>query len=444
MKKVFFVLFAIVLTSASLLAQDGKKELSNAKKAFSTYSLDPTNNKGKLQEAKTAIDAAMQAAEIQALAEGWLKKGEIYNEIATQIVTIRQLGIGSTDQLPKVDGDPSLIASQAFRKAFELGQKKFEKKDALRGLQIAQGNLNNLGFTAYEEQKFAAAFENFKEVLAAHEILKANAEESALKTEDDTNNQLYIAGLSALNSKNTPEAKAYFQKLYDIKYDKAAIYEAMYEIASAESSPEQAYTYLETGRTKFPDDISLLFADINHYLKLGKLDALVSKLDMAIQKEPDNVSLYTTAGSVYDNLSQRELEAGNKDKSGEYLAKSKEYFERGLQKQPDNFDALYSLGALYYNRAATMTKELNALADDISKEGIKKYDAKRKEIFDQFDLALPYFQKAEKLNPNDVNTLIALKEIYVKKDDIATSNEFKKRLETVQAGGKVEKSYFNK
>lgn len=444
MKKVFFVLFAIVFTSASLLAQDGKKELNNAKKAFSAYSLDPTNNKGKLQEAKTAIDAAIQAADVQATAEGWQKKGEIYNEIATQIVTVRQLGIGSVDQLPKVDGDPAFIASQAFRKAFELGQKKFEKKDALKGLQIAQGNLNNLGFTAYEEQKFDLAFEDFKEVLAAHDLLKANAEETALKTEDDINNQIYIAGLSALNSKKTADAKIYFQKLYDIKYAKPAIYEAMYEIASAESSPEQAYAYLETGRNQFPDDISLLFADINHYLKLGKLDVLITRLDMAIQKEPDNVTLYTTTGSVYDNLSQRELEAGNKDKSTEYLAKSKEYFERGLQKQPDNFDALYSLGALYYNRAATMTKELNALADDISKEGIKKYDAKRKEIFDQFDIALPYFQKAEKMNPNDVNTLIALKEIYVKKDDITTSNEFKKRLETVQAGGKVEKSYFNK
>ncbi len=444
MKKLFFVLFVMVFALVTTFAQDGKKDLGNAKKAFSAYSLDPTNNKSKLQEAKDAIDAAMNAPDLQASAEAWIKKGEIYNEIATQVVTIKQLGIGNADQLPKVDGDPAYMASQAFRKAFELGQKKFEKKDALKGLQIAQGNLNNLGFTAYEAQKFDLAYEDFKEVMLANEILKANGEETLLKTEEDINNQLYIAGLSALNAKKTAEAKTHFQKLYDIKYDKPAIYEAMYEISSAESTPDQAYAYLETGRNKFPDDVSLLFADINHYLRLNKLDVLVTKLESAIQQEPDNISLYTTAGSVYDNLSQRELEAGNKDKSGEYLAKSKSFFEGALQKDASNFDALYSLGALYYNRAATMTKDLNALSDDISKEGIKKYDAKRKEIFDQFDLALPYFQKAEKMDPNDVNTLIALKEIYVKKDDLTTSAEFKKRLETVQGGGKNDKPYFNK
>lgn len=439
----FLLLFAIAFAAGVAIAQDGKKEFSNAKKAFSTYNLDPNNNKAKLKEAKDAIDAAMKASENQALAEAWIKKGEIYNEIATQIITIKQIGIGNVDDLPKVDGDPSNIAGEAFLKAVELAQKKFEKKDALRGLQVAQSNLNNLGFTAYEAQQFEAAFTDFKQVLAIHEVLKTNAEESALKTEEDINNQLYITGLSALNSKNQADAKSYFQKLYDIKYDKPAIYEAMYEIMSKEGTPEQAYVYLETGRNKYPDDISLLFADINHYLRIGKLDVLISKLESAIAKEPDNISLYTTTGSVYDNLYQREFEANNVAKADEYFAKSKEYFEKALQKEPNNFDAIYSLGALYYNRAATMTKDLNKLAEDYTKEGIKKYEAKRKEIFEQFDKALPYFQRAEKLNPNDVNTLIALKEIFAKKDDLNTSNEFKKRLDTVQGGGKNEKSYFN-
>lgn len=440
MKKLFLLLLVVALASGVTFAQ---KEFGNAKKAFSAYNLDPTNNKAKLKEAKDAIDAAMNSPENQALAEAWIKKGEIYNEIATQIITIKQIGIGNVDELPKVEGDPSHIAAEAFQKGFDLAQKKFEKKDALRGLQGAQGNLNNLGFTAYEAQQFETAFTDFKKVLEIHETLKANAEESALKTEDDYNNQLYITGLAALNSNKAAEAKPFFQKLYDIKYDKPAIYEAMYDIAAKETSAEQAYSYLETGRNKYPDDVSLLFADINHYLRINKLDILITKLQTAIEKEPDNLSLYTTTGSVYDNLYQREFEAGNIEKSNEYFAKAKEFFEKALQKDPNNFDAIYSVGALYYNRAATMTKDLNKLSEDYSKEGIKKYEAKRKEIFEQFDLALPYFQRAEKLNPNDVNTLIALKEIYAKKDDLATSNEFKNRLETVQAGGKVEKSYFN-
>jgi hypothetical protein len=60
-----------------------------------------------------------------------------------------------------------------------------------------------------------------------------------------------------------------------------------------------------------------------------------------------------------------------------------------------------------------------------------------------FKTALPYFKIAEKLNPNDTNTLIALKEIFARDNDFEKSGEFKKRLETVQGGGKNESSYFN-
>ena len=45
-------------------------------------------------------------------------------------------------------------------------------------------------------------------------------------------------------------------------------------------------------------------------------------------------------------------------------------------------------------------------------------------------------------DPNDVNTLIALKEMYARQDKYDVSDEFKKRLETIQAGDKVDGSYF--
>ena len=66
----------------------------------------------------------------------------------------------------------------------------------------------------------------------------------------------------------------------------------------------------------------------------------------------------------------------------------------------------------------------------------------KNEINTLFDQALPYFQKAESLDANDMNTLIALNEIYARKEDETLSPEFKKRLDTVKAGGKNAKSYF--
>jgi hypothetical protein len=59
-----------------------------------------------------------------------------------------------------------------------------------------------------------------------------------------------------------------------------------------------------------------------------------------------------------------------------------------------------------------------------------------------FDKALPFFKKAESLAPADINTLIALKTIFERKNDSALYQEFTKRLKTLEAGGKIEKSYF--
>lgn len=447
MKRLFFGLIALVLFAGTTQAQqDPKKELKNAGRALSTYYLDPSNNKAKLKEAVDAIEVAAGSEMTNMLAETWIKKGEIYNEIATQIVTVKQVGLGNVNDLPKVE-NPALQAAMAFQKALTLAQKSYEKKDVLKGLMAVQPALYNMGIYAYEDKAFAVAFDDFQALIQAHETLKANDQKSSLDTPEAYNDQLYITGLAALNANKTDEAGTYFEKLYTMGYDKAAIYEAMYKMkmpadVKDEAGIAAAYKFLEEGRKKYGDDVSLLFAEINHFLRLGKLDELIGKLQMAIEKEPDNISLYTTLGNVFDNLYQREYAAGNKAKADEYFTKALGYYEQSLQKDPKYFDAIYSAGALYYNKAAAMTLELNKLADDYTKDGLKKYNDKKKEISAQFDLALPYFQRCETLNPNDISTLTALKEIFARRDDLEKSNEFKRRLEVVSGGGTNPEPFF--
>lgn len=439
MKKLILGLLAILLLTAAQ-AQDGKKALREAKQAFGAYNLDPTGNKAKLTEAVEQINLALEDPEIAKDPTAWASKGEIYNEVANQVVAVRQLGMGSLDELPKVD-HPAHKAAEAYLKSYELADKKWQTKDALKGFQIAQGNLSNMGIFLYEDQDFDGAFENFKMAVELHEKLQKEGEKSALDAEADYNNQLYITGLAALNAGKPDAAGEYFQKLYDMNYDKPAIYEALYKM-KVDNDVDAAYKYLEEGRKKYPDDVTLLFAEINHFLRINKLDELIGKLEQAIQKEPENVSLYSTLGNVYDNLHQGEMKEGNTEKAQEYFDKALDYYNQAVEIDPNYSDALYSIGALYYNRAASMTLELNKYADDYSKEGLKKYEELKEKIFKEFDKALPYFQKAEALNPDDVNTLIALKEIYARKDNLEMSNEFKERLDKVQAGEKIEASYF--
>ena len=140
------------------------------------------------------------------------------------------------------------------------------------------------------------------------------------------------------------------------------------------------------------------------------------------------------------NLFQSEYAAGNVDKSEEYFQESKGYYEKALELDDSLFDVQYSIGSLYYNKGVEITKIMNDLPISES----KKYDMLNKQAKELFNVSLPYFKKAEMMNPNDTNTMIALKEIFARNDDFTTSNEFKTRLETVQGGGKVDGSFFKK
>ncbi|HMQ59226.1 MAG TPA: hypothetical protein PKE06_01090 [Flavilitoribacter sp.] len=432
-------LFILLVLSASF-AQDGKKALNTASRALTAFNIDPTSNKPKLKEAVDAIREAQNSSDVNSTVKFWETKGEILNEVATQIMTVRQLGLGSMDELPVVD-NPAFEAFEAYNKAFSMAEKKFEKKDALKGLQNLQTILYSLGIYDYEDEKYEKAFQSFNAVIETHDLLKANGEASSLDDPTAFQDQLFVTGLAALNAGYKDKALPIFEKLYQTGEAKAAVYEALYTLKS-ETDREAAYKYLDEGRKKYPDEVSLLFAEINHFLALNQLDNLIGKLKTAIEKEPDNISLYTTLGNVYDNLYQKESEGGNAAKATEYFNNALDYFKQALEKDPKGFDANYSMGALYYNKAAAMTQELQKLDGDYTKEGIRKYEEKKKEIFQEFDKAMPYFKKAESLDPNDANTLIALKEIFARKDDLATSNEIKKRLDVVQAGGKNDSSFF--
>lgn len=456
MKKLIFSCLAfLVLTFAAQAQEDPSRALKKAGNALKTFELDQTANLDKLHEAVDMISIAAAAEETMSNPATWQTQGDIYNAIANQMVSVRQLNIGSLDALPQVD-EPAAVAFTAYSKALEMAEKKFQRKDALKGIRAVQTNLNNMGIYAYEEGQFAASYTNFNAVLDAHNLLTAEGMESLLENETAVGDQQYLAGLAALNANMIDKAGPLFTALKDAGTDKPAIYEALYKIEAAdaldpnsslsdeekETVMEAAYANLAEGRERYPDDVSILFAEINHFLRINKLDVLIEKLETAIEKEPDNISLYTTMGNVYDNLYQKSAGEGNEEEATANFDKALEYYDQALAKDPNYTDATYAIGALHFNRAASMTKELSTLADDFSKEGQRKYEALEAEVAGVFDTALPFFIEVEKKTPNDINTLIALKEIYARKNDFQTSNEFKARLETVQAGGAVSGSYF--
>lgn len=445
MRKFVFSLFVLFLISASAaFAQDGWSSYADARSMMNSYELDPANNKDKLIAAVPEIEKAMDnisTVKDKKQARVYLQAGEIYSTLAGLDLVSKSMDPNYISSSP----DAALKAFNAYKKAFKVAQKGFEQKDALEGL---FNNINNLNAYAAEEfsnSRFNTAYVGFSSITETVDMLEKNDYgKSPFETEEAAQELAYAAGLSAVNAGMKQQAEDIFVRLKDEGYQNASVYESLYRIY-LDSDKEKAVAYLREGRKAFPKDKGLLYAEINYALQNNELEGLVSKLEEAIADDPENVSLYTTMGFVNDNLFQRELEAGNQEKAQTYFDKAMKNYEAALKVDDTNADAIYSIGALYYNKAAVMSQELVAMEDDFSKEGIRKYEAKQAEILGLFDKALPHFKRAETLKPNDQNVMIALKEIYAKKgspEDLKISQEFSRRLEKVAAGEDLTDSYF--
>lgn len=443
MKKHFILLLILTSGLTSLWAQDPpEKEVKRADKLVGLYLLDPKSSKDKLLEAKTVIDAASKDNTIANDYKTWYVKGKIYNELASADNAMMIVN-------PKAklsNRGAGLTAYESLSKALGLAVKSYEKKDVLQIMQELSQYLNNFGSYSYNQaatsknpnsEYFTDAFRNFEAVLMINKTLTDNGQKAILPTPEDVNRQKYIVAVCAQSAAQDKEAAKYYEELEAVNFNDstnagAVIYEALYTFYNKNQDSVKAEKYLTTGRAKYPNESNLLCADINHYLEKGKLSELIDQLRLAIAKEPNNISIYATLGNVYDNLAQKEWEAGNLTKGDEYQKESEKYYDVVLEKDPNNSNALYSKGALYYNRAAQVSKEANKYANDYSKEGTKKYNDKKAEMEAYFDKALPFFEKADKIEGTDLNTLIALKEIYAKKGMFDKSNEVKARLEKLK------------
>jgi len=444
MKKFLLSLCAFVLVIGSVFAQDAEASYKEANKSWKSYATAGGDEKmDLLSDAVQKLDMAVKGADAldeKKAIKFYKLRGDVYRELALQSIARYQLD----NNFEMKDMQAAIKSYESYKTMYEKASKKYSKRDAIEGMKSSVKDMENIGKVAFRQQAYAQAYHNFYKLSNGFDFLKENGQTSdVFPTDKAYSENLLYAALTANAADMKAEARPIIEKLYNEKFDDPGVYENMYKIY-AEEDQEKAMEVLEEGRKKYPESEALLIAEINYYMSNNKLDILVGKLENAIELDPSNTSFYLALGSTYDNLTQRELKAGNVEKSNEYFEKAKKYYNETLGIDADNSSAVYSIGALYYNRAAAMLTDLIKLEEegDYSKAAMDKQTAMRADIQKEFESALPFFQQAEKLNPNDMNTLLALKEIYARKDDFEMSKVFKLRIEQLNNGENLETSYF--
>ena len=442
MKKLFSLTLIFIFALTGMYAQDVAKEAKSVQKLIRSFNV--SKDQAKLEKAEMAITELFKNDAANSNFDALLAKGDYHNALAgidTDGVLTSQIS-GET-YTPKYSGNAA-IAFEAYKMALPLAEKAAQKKLVFNGLDLVDNALAQDVNFAFDSRDYELAYTAAKAILASHELLTSNGKSSMIADKDGLDQWRLYTGLAVLNSGNMPAAKEIMQGLADEGYQDAGVYETLFNAYIEEGNEEKAFSALKKGREIDPTNSGLLFAEINYLIKKEDYGRLETLLKEAIAQEPDNPSVYSTLGTVYNQLYKASLEeGGDASKSEEYFNSSKSYYTQATTIDANYFSAHYSMGELYYNKAAGVIGEMQKLDGDYSKEGMAKYDAKKKQMEAYFLEALPHFKKAEQIDPSHMNTMIAMKEIFARTGDLETSDKFKARIEGLQAGKKYDKPFFN-
>ncbi|MCZ4408456.1 tetratricopeptide repeat protein [Cryomorphaceae bacterium 1068] len=378
MKRIL-ILFTLVLAAATTFAQSAKR--------VSAYNY---MSDGEFLKAKEPIDEAITDSKTGVDDKTWRYRGQIYTGLAQNDYE----GIDKADAIK--------TAIESFEKAMELDVKNKWKQENLSGLAQAQNLAVNMGIAAYN----ASEFEKSANLFLVGEEAAAN-----LGVVDTL--ALYNAGLAAEQAGNFEMALTQYRKATEINYLGAKMYLYMANLYQRQEDTDGYLAIIQEGRKAYPEDADLIVYELNYYLQSKKFDEAKNNLLLAIEKEPDNKQLYFSLGVVYQELGNTE--------------EAVKAYKKAIEIDPEYFDAVYNLGAFYFNNGVEMNNAANEIEDN------KAYEAKRAEAKAEFEKGLPHLEKAHQLDPTDVGAMASLQQLYALLEMTDKYQEMKTKLESAKA-----------
>ena len=333
---------------------------------------------GELAKAKDAIEEATVHEKTKEQAKTWMVRGDVYKAIAE-----------SKDPAKKaLCATPTRVALDSYKKAIALDKKGSLRKQINTQLSLMSFTVVNAAYEFNDNKDLVNALDCFEQSLAIDSITSPGKIDSAI---------VYNAGLIADQGKNYDKARFYYNRCVDIRYGGSQVFGLLAILDKNQGDTAAYMATLERGMKVYPNDCQPLLVElINHYINNNQSDKALEYLTKAIEQEPNNASFYQAQGALLDRI-------GKPDEA-------KASYEKAIEINPEFFDSWLNLGVQVYNKAVEMAKAAN----DIPANKPKEYDAAIAAAFEQMNLAIPYFEKAHNIKPDDVYTMQALKECYYK------------------------------
>ncbi|HKP32025.1 MAG TPA: hypothetical protein VJT83_04840 [Chitinophagaceae bacterium] len=371
MKRVFLST-VLALLCAGLFAQKIEKAKDKLKE-------------GKLEEARTEIEAFLAIDKNQKNADAWYQKAKIYNAIAAsdamkaQYPTARMTAFESLKKYTEYD-DKMLIALQidGYKPINEIYTSYY---------QTAANNFN--------DKKYEESYNGFVNAIA---VSKFMTEKGWVNLKVDTNSILY-AGVSAERLNKPDDALKYYSILAENKIKGEGFVEIYKWVANRyyeNKDAANAEKYLAIGREVYPADGFWAQIELDMARDKGNKPELFKKYEQVIANNPtSHLYRYNYAVELYQegyNLDSSKRPAN----SAELIAKAAESIQESLKIKPDYARAQLFAGQMRYNAGVDLLNKSKAV------KGTKPDDVKRKadikaQALSKFDEAVPYLMEVDKL-----------------------------------------------
>jgi len=374
------ILFALIMLVSAAFAQM-KKDRTAAYNAW---------QKPDLVKAKESIDKAITYPEAATDAKVWYYRGGIYLDI--QVSPAKAV----------LSPDAINVSYEAYTKARELDTKGEYKADISAKLDAIGGEYFNEGITYFQQNNYDGALPFFEKAI------KIKKDIGTIDTIANYGAALCYEKKAAQDSTYLNVAIEKYQFLVDVKMKEVSVYTSLANLYKEKGDINKAGAVLELAKAQFPGNSDIIITEANIYISTNNHAKAISSLMVAKEKEPKNVSVLYAIGVTYDLL-KNDTKLSEADRT-KYFNAAIDGYKETIAVDPNYFDALFNLGAIYYNKGGEVINDANKLPINET----AKYDKMLAEGNNYLNMALPYLEKCEELQPKDKSTLVSLKEIYTR------------------------------
>ena len=368
------------------------------KKAVSDAERIAKDSKPDFNEARTLIKGAMENAETKDDAKTWYVAGLIED---TQFSTenMKQILGQKPDEAIMYEALGNILPY--FKESYRLDQLPNEKgKVKPKYTKNIKGTLNanilyylNGGAYFFDQRNYKRAHDFFEQYLEIADLPFMKGEKAAARDSNFMIVQFYAA-IAAMQMDNPQQAIKDLNRAKGTDYRRFDVYQSLcYVYDQVLKDTVGLEKTLEEGMKLFPDSSYFLNNMINVYISTKRNEQAMQLLNTAISKSPNNPQLYFALGSLY--------EVGLKDE-----AKAEEAYKKALDLDPENPSNIFSVGRLYFNQGVSLLDKANSLNDQ------NQYKAEKAKAEAMLRKALPFFEKAHKLKPEEREYMIGLRGIY--------------------------------